>query len=187
MANLNITNSRMYRDNSGTSPSAHSLGLYAPYNQPAGTNDSFMFNLIKRKDVSIPEKAVIELLYLYGLRISEVLKILPTDVAPTGQIFIKTSKTGEPRIVVPVEYTNFWANTGRLSLPLSNIYSRFYFYRLFKKLGYYSKYGNNDKYSVTHYFRHELVRNLEANGFDRKAIAQFLAHRGLKSIGYYEK
>lgn len=147
----------------------------------------FLDNLNKNKTIGITEKAVIELQFLYGLRIQEVLKIKNSDISPYGQIFINTEKTGEPRVITPLLYANFWLQPVPGALPLIDIYSRFYFYRLYKKLGYYKKYGENERNSVTHYFRHELVQNLQAAGFDDKNISKFLAHRSQKTLQFYAK
>ena len=146
---------------------------------------SFLTELHKNKLLALSDKAVIELMYLYGLRISEVLKIKASQIAPSGHIFIQTLKKGKQRIIIPVKYANFWIAARRGLLPLGNIYSRNYYYRLFKKCGYNKKFQGNENFSVTHYFRHRLVQDLRRNGFPDSSISQFLAHSSGKSVENY--
>jgi len=166
---------------------AQTPALWHPGTPANGTGITFLDGLNAKKNLSVLEKAVIEMQFLNGLRIAEVLNIKTYDVSPWGQIAIKTEKTGEPRIVSSILYTNFWIHAGAGTLPIGEIFSRWYFYRLYKKLGYYKKYPGNENNSVTHFFRHELVRNLKASGFDEENISKFLAHRSLKSLAYYVK
>lgn len=170
---------------SGTTPGEQSNKLLILGTQTNARFFSFLSNLYQRPDIATTDKAVIELLFLYGLRISEVLNIKATDVTPWGAIVIHTSKTKMTRVVVSPNFGQYWYHILRQSLPLSQIYSRFYYYRLFRKLGYYAQYGNNENFSVTHYFRHEIVRNMEKEGIPREVISHFLAHRAKTSIESY--
>jgi hypothetical protein len=114
-----------------------------------------------------------------------VLRIKPSDVTFMGHIKIKSLKGSNDRIVLPLFFRSFWATAGSGLLPLSNYYSRFYFYRLFKKLGYYSKFGDNKVNSVTHFFRHQLILNLKQQNVPDDVISHFISHRNLKNLDYY--
>ena len=168
-------------------PSAQSPELLKPGKYYNLIEDPFLSKIIQNKYISTVEFSVIELLYSFGLRITETLEIQPFNISNTGHIFLTTSKTSEPRIIQPVYSKHFWHSNNLAYLPLSKTYSRFYFYHLFKKLGFYQKYGDNINNSVTHYFRHQLVRNLLKQGFSRESISLFLAHRTFKTLKYYDK
>lgn len=131
------------------------------------------------------EKAVIELMFLYGLRISEVLQINHSDISKGGNIRIKALKGSSFRIVQSLMFKDFWISESQPLLPLSSVYSRYYFYRLFRKYGLYSTFGVNQKASVTHYFRH--LRGLEVQSAfeDWELTASSLGHKSIKSTVFY--
>ena len=137
----------------------------------------------------IPEfmKAVISLQMEHGLRISEVLNIEKNDISQRGYILIKSLKGSKNRLVSPSFYRQFWFNSPPLTFPLSRLYSRFYFYRWYNKLGLYATYGNNSTASVTHIFRHELGLHLK-NKFNQLEVSKsFLGHVNAKSTEAYEQ
>lgn len=185
--NISATDLLNLRIKSVTTPTAHKAQLCQESSFTKRKQDRFISDLVKKKDLSYQDKAVIELMYLYGLRISEVLKVNVYDITNQGSVLIKGLKRSDNRIVYPVEFRSFWINAGSSVLPIGLIFSRFYYYRLFRKLGYSGKYGSNQKDSVTHYFRHELVLSLKKQGYDKRSISQFLSHRSLKSLDHYEK
>lgn len=138
---------------------------------------------------SIPEfmKAVISLQMEHGLRISEVLNIKKTDISHRGYILIKSLKGSKNRLVSPSFFRQFWFDSPPLTFPLSRLYSRFYFYRWYKKLGLYSTYGTNSTASVTHVFRHELGLHLKNKFNELEVSKSFLGHVSSKSTEAYEQ
>ena len=132
-------------------------------------------------------KAVAWLLFEHGLRITEVLNIQKCDISRQGRIRIKGLKGSNDRIVTPIMFAQFWQSLPDFMLPLGSVYSRFYFYRWFKRIGIYDVFGNNKRFSVTHMFRHHLALSLK-NEFDDTALTQrVLGHRSIKSTLHYEK
>ena len=135
--------------------------------------------------ISVLQLAVIELLFLYGLRISEILNILPNHISPSGALTIKGSKGSKTRVVYSVYFQSFWTNLATGCLPISQTYDRFYFYRLFKKLGIYGNFGKTSKNSVTHYFRHRIIKQMQSDGNSNEEISNFIGHKSPKSLNYY--
>lgn len=166
---------------------AQSIQLCDPMRRQVSGFSSTMTKVFARNDISHVEKAVIELQYLYALRIQEVLDIDYYDIYPGGQILIKSEKGSNNRIVVPVLFRESWYGKTGMDLPLSRIYNRFYFYRLYKKLGFYAKFKGNENYSVTHFFRHELIEQLQKSGMSTEDIKLFTAHRSEGGIAAYVK
>lgn len=166
---------------------ALSTQLCEPVNIPTSGFSSTMLKVFERTDISNIEKAVIELQYLYALRINEVLNIDYYNIFPAGQILIKSEKGSNNRIVIPVLFRETWFGKTRTDLPLSRIYNRFYFYRLYKRLGFYAKYKDNSNYSVTHFFRHELIEQLQKSGMTKEDIQLFTAHKSTGGLASYVK
>lgn len=133
------------------------------------------------------EKAVIRLMEAHGLRISEVLNITPYDIAKNGTIKIKALKGSNNRLLA---YSPEWQYLvkNRQNLPLIKAgYSRFYFYRLFKTLGIYSKIGQRSNNSVTHYFRHKIAADLRQSNFTPEDISLNLGHKKQSNSEHYGK
>ena len=131
-------------------------------------------------------RAVVELQFLYGLRISEVLNIERSDVSASGYIKIKGLKNSNSRIVRPVQFLHFWQHSGNHLLPLVNTYSRFFFYRKYKELGLSMRYEGRTNNSVTHLFRHEVVQDLQRSFDETSTTQKFIGHKNIKNTKRYE-
>lgn len=132
-------------------------------------------------------KAVVELQYRYGLRISEVLQIGQFEVAASGRILIRSKKGSDDRIVLPVDYMHFWTHEAYNLLPLISRFSRFYFYREYRKLGWFSHFGSSQVNSVTHYFRHLHGLTVTQEFNDVGITQRELGHKSINSTHYYVK
>lgn len=139
------------------------------------------------KGLSVTEKAVIELMAIGGLRISEVLNVCQSDVSKSGSIRIRALKGSSFRVVQPFLFREFWMDGGGGLLPLSGVYTRFYFYRLFRKFGLYATFGNNQHSSVTHYFRHLKGLDIQESFNDWQLTSSVLGHKNINSTQYYGK
>ena len=131
--------------------------------------------------------AVIELQLYYGLRISECLNITTSDISKTGHIRIRGAKGSSDRIVIPYRFSSFWKNEAKAILPLSNIYSRFWFYRQYKNLGLYAIFGNSKVKSVTHLFRHLNILSLKESFNETGLTKHFIGHKSINSTLHYER
>ena len=168
-------------------PSAQSYTLYGRGTEQLSCIQAEYNDLIMSKCLSAVECAVIELLMLYGLRISEVLRIKVYDIKSNGYIVIKGLKGSNSRLIYPAFNLAFWKNADPGTLPISNTFSRFYFYRLFKRLGLYERFKGHFNNSVTHYFRQKLLRSLKNDGVESSLLSSFIGHVSKKTIKYYEE
>jgi integrase len=170
---------------SATSPRAQSVTLLQ-LNSPS-TADNFDVHAFvsSQKGLQKIDQVVIELMALWGLRVSEVLNITCSDVSKSGNIRIKALKGSNFRIVRSSMFAEWWINADSSLLPISTVYSRFYFYRLFKRIGLYGKFGSNDNNSVTHYFRHLQGLDVQNSFNDWALTASALGHKNEKSTIYY--
>lgn len=131
------------------------------------------------------EKAILELQFLYGLRISEVLNITYSDIKYNGSILVKGLKGSNDRIVVPVKFMVYWINFKKHKLVISKSFNRFYFYRLYKKKGVYDSLFSKSNKSVTHIMRYNYIIQLIKTGENIEQIQQLIGHKSINSTIYY--
>lgn len=130
-------------------------------------------------------QAITELLILYGLRISDALGIEPRDIMRDGSIRVVQSKGSAPLFCHSVNFRQFWAEFAQISGFQGFVYNRFYFYRLFKKIGLYGLFGSNNNNAVTHYPRHIRALSVSRDGADLTNITHALGHNSTRSASYY--
>lgn len=141
-------------------------------------------NLLKQ---SLPLAAILELQLLYGLRISEVLSIKSTDIMASGHIRIGGLKNSSSRIIIPVETRDWFLKQRGLNIPVFQDYDRFYIYRLYKKMGLHAVFNGRNKKSVTHLFRHLLIKSFKHNKIKTDESKEFIGHKAKKSTEVYER
>ncbi|MBA7564635.1 Tyrosine recombinase XerD [subsurface metagenome] len=169
----------------GVIPSKQTPGLYRTRNDAGKLADQVMSFF--KKNTSEPDyvKAIIELLFLYGLRISEAIAITHIDISAAGVIRVKGQKGSNDRFVRPISYSHLWAFIRDCQVSYQGVYSRQYFYRLLKKYGFFSYYGGNVNMSVTHMFRHEFARDLMSCFREIETVQKGLGQKSKKSTEYY--
>lgn len=134
----------------------------------------------------IIDRIVIMLLYTYGLRISEVLSIRFNDISETGTILIHPKKGSEVRLVSGHIFTDWiLKHKGLLNSGLENR-NRWYYYRLFKKLGITKKMVGNENYATTHVFRYMFVAEIKKRSGDSLTTQKIVGHKSQKSTVLYE-
>ena len=174
------------RVNAALSPSAHSTTLLQGETQEILQIIERAKEVLQNKNLPTVLLAVIELQLYYGLRISEVLNINAADISSMGHIKIKGAKGSNDRIVIPFIFTSFWQNEAKPILPLVNTYSRFWFYRQYKNIGFYALFGTSKVYSVTHLFRHLNILSLKENFHETELTQKFIGHKSINSTKHYE-
>lgn len=168
-------------------PSGLTPGLNLIRDDTEHLTKSVMSFIGRNKTEAYYVKAIIELLFLYGLRISEALAITHHSITKSGLILIKGKKGSEDRFIRPVMFLTFWKHYKACEIDYSFVYSRQYFYRVLKKYGFYASYGNNTKMSVTHMFRHEYARDIQLQFKDLEIVKKGIGHKSIKSTQYYDK
>ena len=174
------------RTNSVPNPFAQSATLYELSNPDNDNIYTSYKRIVLSYALSAVECAVIELLMCHGLRISEVLRIKTYDIKSSGHIVIKGLKGSNDRLILPAMNLSFWMSSGSGMLPIQDTFSRFYFYRLFKRIGLYEKFEGHVNNSVTHSFRQKLLRGLKKDGVNSSLLSDFIGHVSKKTIKYYE-
>lgn len=139
------------------------------------------------KDINDLDKFVICVMYEYGLRISEVLRISHYDILRDYKVLVKGSKRSQNRIISLKFISEYADYIKRHHIVISDVRSRHYYYRLFKRYGLSHCFGQRKKNSVTHLFRHMFVKELRANDIAYEDIGNYMGHVNKKNTEYYGK
>lgn len=170
-----------------SSPSAQTSASCARRTEKIPNFFNFQTFCAKNPQLSRVERAVIEMQFLFGARISEILQITNADVSASGMVRIRAEKGSVDRVIRPIFEAEFWLNEAEQLLPLNRVFSRYYFYRLYKKHGLYGHFGSNKKASVTHYFRHIKGAEINQEWQDLELVKNALGHKSVRSAAYYGK
>ena len=159
--------------------------------------------LIAAIDLSKPEgmrnKAMIEVLYGCGLRVSELTALRISNLYLEIN-FIKITGKGDKERLVPIgseaiQYLKLWLNEVRVHVPVQNgeedivflnrrgkRLSRVYVFILIKELA--EKIGLQKSISP-HTFRHSFATHLIEGGADLRAIQEMLGHESITTTEIY--
>lgn len=158
--------------------------------------------LIRQPDVSTPlglrDRAMIELLYATGLRVSELVNLRVADLHPDEQYIACIGKGSKERIIPIGEHAADWtaryrasARTvllkGRASPRLfvnarGGSLSRIGFWKILKRHG---RQANLPRMLSPHVLRHSFATHLLENGADLRAIQLMLGHADLSTTQIY--
>lgn len=175
------------RTNSVLDSSAQYATLCCKENRSGAALNGVYTRAMSSNYLGAVDKIVIELSLLYGLRISEILSITYRDLLPGQKIFINCKKGSSNRILDGFKYYDELKSFLFSNSCISSIYSRFYFHRLFKRIGISIQIEGNNKQSVTHAGRHFQVRILSESNVNIEDTKHYISHKSIKSTQHYEK
>ena len=150
-----------------------------------------------RSNKEIRDKAMLELLYATGLRVSELVSIKLEDVNLTLNYILCKDQNKER--VIPIENAakyaleNYIKNArpdmcGESDLLFTNLkgekMTRQGFWKLIKS---YAKKAGIDKDITPHMIRHSFAAHLVTNGADLKAVQEMLGHSDISTTQIYLK
>ena len=158
--------------------------------------------LITQPDVSTPlglrDRAMIELLYATGLRVSELVELRVADLHPDEQYITCIGKGSKERIVPMGEQAAEWIDryrsTARKVLLKSRSSPRLFvngrggslsrvgFWKILKRHG---QRANLPRMLSPHVLRHSFATHLLENGADLRAIQLMLGHADLSTTQIY--
>lgn len=166
-------------------PSAQSRGLCCQGYGSFFADTSSALDFFLNSTYPVQVKAIIEVLYLSGCRVTQALSIKPNNISLNGKIQIKAAKGGKDTLCNPIHFKEFWINYRDGNSCFDNFINRFFIYRVCKNIGAVYKSKNNIKASVTHSFRHSLANELNLIEKDSNLISDVLGHKSLKTKKYY--
>lgn len=180
-------NKRIHRTISVPNPSAQNTSLC----EPVGKIESIVtrayqsIRAIKAKNPII--HAIAEIQLMHGVRVSEVLQIKGVDLIYPDKAKIVGLKGSENRIINLGECSDYLMRLRGKNVLVFQDVSRFYVYREYKKMGFSLKFAGRSKASVTHLFRHLVIKNLKNNNITTNESKKFIGHKSEKSTEIYEK
>lgn len=153
-------------------------------------------NLIK--PLGIRDRAMLELMYGTGVRVSELLALQLEDLNTTAG-FLRCIGKGRKERIIPVNQTSInWINhyiTHARSLLLKNTYERTLFLNnngkpmtrqgFFKIIAGYAQKANLEKTVTPHTLRHSFATHILENGADLRAIQEMLGHADISTTQIY--
>lgn len=168
--------------------------LSAHYNRPLQLESKTFQRVmaIASGYVNNPENYIIDricmmLISAYGLRISEVLNIQSFDISTDGTILIRSKKGSDPRLVSGLQFSK-WLSKNRLFFASQMRFrNRWFYYRLFKRLGISEKMTGNVNSSVTHVFRYAFIDKMQQITGDIETTGKVIGHVSSKNTQRYEK
>lgn len=160
-----------------------------------------METLLKTPDASTAgtrDRAIMELLYASGLRVSEIIDIKTTDLN-VGMGFIRVRGKGSKERIVPMTdhvgrlLTSYIANERLALLKDDNVDSLFITNRgkgftrqgLWKTIKKYEMLSGVGKNITPHTFRHSFATHLIENGADLRAVQEMLGHSDISTTQIY--
>lgn len=142
-------------------------------------------SILNDKTIYIQDKAMIELLFISGLRISEALNIKYGSITKDGRIAVKGMKGSNDRLVFPSTTSSYFQLCKLSKYDPFKEKNRFYYYRFLKQKGLYFFSNSGKKNAVTHVFRHNFVSDLANSGADNNFIKTAIGHKSIKSTEHY--
>ena len=127
----------------------------------------------------------VTLLVANGLRVSGLLNVKHTDITSRGAIIVYQGKGSNKLIIQAGTCIDYILRCRDNKTDPFAGYSRFFFYRLFKKYDIYQKSSGQKNYSVTHAPRKFLAQDMQKDGFTDEEIKTALGHKSLRSTLYY--
>jgi integrase/recombinase XerD len=159
--------------------------------------------LIRQPDTSTPrglrDRALIELLYATGMRVSELIHLRATDLSMVGGYLTCTGKGNKQRIIPFGDEASKWVDAyvrngrpallGRRTSPwlfvnarLGRNLSRVGFWKILKTYG---RQAGLPRTLSPHVLRHSFATHLLEHGADLRAIQMMLGHADLSTTQIY--
>ncbi len=144
-------------------------------------------------------KAILEVMYDCGLRVSEVTNLKISNIFIKDQYIKITGKGGQERLVpitsLALKYINIYKNEIRINLNIPEQFkdilflnkygkpiSRIMIFKIVKKL---KEQSNTSKNISPHTFRHSFATHLLEGGADLRVIQEILGHKSITTTEIY--
>lgn len=122
-----------------------------------------------------------------GCRVSEALQLSWANVDALGRVRIEGKKGSNARILFSPSLVSWLLQVRAYKMEMWEGLNRFYIYRVFKLYGIGKAFGNNEKMSITHYFRHLNAIIAREITSEVGEISALLGHKKQKNTEIYLK
>lgn len=128
---------------------------------------------------------VYTLQYVFGLRVSEALSINAKDISSRGTVVVHGAKGSFDKVLDLPEFYHFFQTCKARNINPFQVYSRWFVYRTYIKLGinYGINYGSLN--AVTHQFRYMKARDTMETSQDLALTQRTMGHKNVKSTKHY--
>lgn len=144
-----------------------------------------LISQLEKRNIDRKIIAYITLQFSAGLRISDLLSVSYKNISPSLHITIVQGKGSNTIITQPIYLRETWREIRDKKLYPVESYNRFWFYKLYKKLGITKTNGTGRNNSVTHAPRKMLAQQLYTEEGDYEAARVALGHKDVRSTKYY--
>ena len=144
--------------------------------------------------IGVRDRAMLELLYSCGLRVSELINVRMDDFF-FEESFIRVCGKGNKQRMVPIcetaiSYITRYINTTRANTDSEYIFinksgKRLSRVEVFKRVKIYTSLAGINKCIHPHTFRHSFATHLIENGADLRAVQTMLGHASITTTGIY--
>ena len=158
--------------------------------------DSFFDSIVLGKPAGIRDRALFEVIYSCGLRISEVADLKCSDIYPEDGVVRVFGKGSKERIVPLGEVSLYWIrkymNEGRKNL-LKEKQSEYLFINCFGhkigRKGIWKKFKEISRHAdiegKVHTLRHSFATHMLRNGADLRSVQEMLGHADISTTQIY--
>lgn len=164
---------------------AQSTRLYEVANAPEAMILTYIEEVKNSTYLGEQVQALIVLMLENGLRVSEVCSIDYSKIDKLGRIYIDSKKGSNSRIITSSEYSKYFKKVAGTSFTVGDVFDRFFFYRLFKKLGIVFETGKGMNNAVTHTARILTLKSLNEDKIATSEIARFIGHKNQMNTKKY--
>lgn len=147
--------------------------------------DSFILTITSDSTIPAYLKGLILLILCHGIRVSELLCIVGKDILTDGTVKIRGLKGSNDRIIEPYYFRKQISGLSGSNFHLGACFSRWWFYRYFKKRGIYIKFKSGQNASVTHVGRVLYAKKIQGFTKDKELTKRSLGHKNIKNTEIY--
>lgn len=173
------------RDKSVLNLAAHSVEMYDVNGNIFGAGYIHKCVTKAKKYYSIREAWIVDLILSNGIRVSEALSIQRKDIVNDRTVNVMGKKGSLSRVCMLLFSDGLLSFKGKSDDFLFDGFTRFYVYRVFKKLGIEFIVPGSKKRAVTHAGRHIRIQSLAKSGVDIDTIKNYIGHKSKRSTMHY--
>ncbi len=173
------------RDKSVLNLAAHSVEVYDVNGNIFGAGYIHKCVSKAKKYYSMREAWIVDLILSNGIRVSEALSIRRRDIVNDRTVNVIGKKGSLSRVCMLLFSDGLLSYKDNSEDLLFAGMSRFYIYRVFKKLGIEFVVPGSKKKAVTHAGRHIRIQGLAKSGVDVDTIKNYIGHKSKRSTLHY--
>ena len=155
------------------------------YNAAESNYLSAVLGVINDCLLPVALRALIETMYIGGLRVSEALNIKCSNISVDGTIKAIGMKKSFNRFVLISQNVIYFKKCKKLKINPFQDYDRYFLYRFCKSKGIFISHGKDYKQSVTHSLRYNRINNINQISDSIIETAKQIGHKSIVSTNHY--